>query len=54
MARYAFGFLTASKKHVTSDTGVYFFGEAHHNDILEKATYDDHTKTGNTQAHTRS
>lgn len=50
MARYAFGFLTASKKHVTSDTGVYFFGEAHHNDILEKATYDDHTKTGNTKS----
>lgn len=50
MARYAFGFLTASKKRVTSDIGVYLFQEAHHNDMLEKATYDDHRKTGNTKS----
>lgn len=49
MAKYAFGLLTASKKRVTSDTGVYLFREAHHNDILEKVTYDGHRKTGNTK-----
>lgn len=50
MARYAFGFLNSIQEaRATSDTGVYLFLEAHHNDILEKATYDDHTKTGNTK-----